>query len=135
MGPGWGCSLHLLFSGSPSSVFLHSSLFKGTRTGTGHVSHLPPPPSLLSFLFTHLSLYSQASPALSDQGPCLSLCPFQPSSPFLGKGLPLSPRGWNPMFTCSSVSAPTLCGRFEEPEKNLLLYLGLSFALLFDEWG
>lgn len=39
------------------------------------------------------------------------------------------------MFTCSSVSAPTLFGRFEEPEKNLLLYLGLSFALLFDEWG
>lgn len=25
--------------------------------------------------------------------------------------------------------------RFEEPEKNLLLYLGLSSALLFDEWG
>lgn len=39
------------------------------------------------------------------------------------------------MFTFSSVSAPHPLRRFEEPEleKNLLLYLGLSPALLFDE--
>lgn len=37
------------------------------------------------------------------------------------------------MFTFSSVSAPTPCSAFEKPEKNLLLYLGLSPALLFDE--
>jgi len=115
-------------------VFLHSSLFKGTRTGTGNVSHLPPPPSLLSFLFTHLSLYSQASPALSDQGPCLSLCLVQ-SLPFLGKGSSPELQGVEPnvyMFFCL---CPNPVRRFEEPEKNLLLYLGLSSALLFDEWG
>lgn len=30
------------------------------------------------------------------------------------------------MFTFSSVSAPNPMQRFEKPEKNLLLYLGLS---------
>lgn len=39
---------------------------------------------LFSFLFTHLPLCSQASPALSHQGPHLSPC--FPSSPYLGKG-------------------------------------------------
>lgn len=38
------------------------------------------------------------------------------------------------MFTFSSV-CPHPVQRFEEPEKNLLLYLGLSPALLFDERG
>lgn len=40
------------------------------------------------------------------------------------------------MFTFSSVSAPHPLRRFEEPElekKTLLLYLGRSPALLFDE--
>lgn len=89
-GPGWPRVGVFTPSSVPwfslPSVLALYSLFKGTCTGTGNVSHLPPPPSFLSFLFTHLPLYSQASPALSDQGPCLSLCPSQPSSPFLGKG-------------------------------------------------
>lgn len=42
------------------------------------------------------------------------------------------------MFTFSSVSAPTPCGALRNQnqnrkKKNLLLYLGMSPALLFDE--
>lgn len=92
-------------------------LFKGTCTGTGHVPPLPtrhPPCS--SFLFTHLPVYSQAS-ALSPPGsPPFTLFPLQPPS---GEGgLPLSSRGWNPMFTFSSVSAPTLCGALRNQKRT-----------------
>lgn len=37
------------------------------------------------------------------------------------------------MFTFSSVSAPIPCGALRNRKKNLLLYLGLSPTLLFDE--
>lgn len=41
------------------------------------------------------------------------------------------------MFTFSSVSSPIPSDALRNRKKNLLLYLGLSSALLFDEgfWG
>lgn len=60
---------------------------------------------LLAFsLFTYLPLLCRT------RVPTFHLIPFQPSGPSLGGGLPLSSRGWNPMFTFSPVSAPTQYG-------------------------
>ena len=55
---------------------------------------------------------------------CLTRAPafhFVPSSPpalSWVRGLPPSSRGWNPMFTCSSVSAPTLCGALRNRKRT-----------------
>lgn len=85
---------------------------------------------LLSFVFTHLPLFSGLPCFASPEPPPFTLFPSDPSAPVWERGLVLSSRGWNPMFTFSCI-CPHPMWRFEEPEKNLLLYLGLSPALLF----
>lgn len=78
----------------------------------------PSPPTILLalFLLHHLPVYSQASPALSHQGPHLLHC--FPPAPIWGRGLPLSSRGWNPMFTFSSMSAPILCSALRNQKRT-----------------
>lgn len=108
--PGWGCLLCLLSFGFPSTVFLHSSLFKGTCTGTGmYPTSLPT--TLLDFLPLHLPSYVFPDiPLLClTRAPIFHLFSSISPAPFGVRGLPLSSMGWNPMFTFSSVSAP-LCG-------------------------
>lgn len=58
-----------------------------------------------------------------------------PSSPYLGKGSSLELQGVEPNVYILFCLCSHPVRRFEESEKNLLLYLGLSPALLFDDGG
>lgn len=61
------------------------------------------------------------------------LVPFQPSSSSPGKGSSLKLPEVEPNVYILFCLCPHPMQRFEKPEKILLLYLGLSPALLFDE--
>lgn len=109
-------------------AFLPSDLFKGTRTETGNVPHFPshPPPSLL--VHPSCSVFSGLLLCLTGS-PTVPLLPCQPQALLSKESFP-ELQGWNLMFTLSCQ--PHSVQRFEEPE-NLLLYLGLFLALLFEE--
>lgn len=109
-------------------------LFKGTCTGTGNVPPLPTchPPCSLSSSPTFLCILRLLLLCL-HQGP--HLWPCFPSSPYLGKGPSLELQGVEPNVYILFCLCSHPVRRFEESEKNLLLYLGLSPALLFDDRG
>lgn len=113
--PRVGCLLCLLSFGS-SMVFLNSDLFNGTCTGIGNVPH-----SLLSFL----CILRLPQLCLTRAHTCHRV-PFQFSSPSLGKGSSLKLPGVGPNVYILFCLCPHPMRRFEKPEKNLLLYLGLS---------
>lgn len=107
-------------------------LFKGTCLGTGNA---PPPPnhppcslssSPPSCVFSGLSCF------VSPGSPPFTLFP---SSPYLGKGSSLELQGVEPNVYILFYLCSYPMQRFEESEKNLLLYLGPSPALLFDRGG
>lgn len=109
--PGWGwpksslllghlCGVIYRRPGSPNEDWGARSVFrpwvlllKCTEWNTKCPPLPPPPPSLLSFLLTHLSLCSQTSPALSRQGPHFHLFPSSPPAPNWVRGLPLGSTG------------------------------------------
>lgn len=109
-------------------------LFKGTCTGTGNVPPLPTchPPCCLSSSPTFLCILRLLLLCL-HQGPHLSPC--FPSGPYLGKGSSLELQEVEPNVYILFCLYSHPVRRFEESEKNLLLYLGLSPALLFDDGG
>lgn len=109
-------------------------LFKRTCAGTGNVPPLPTchPPGSLSSSPTFLCILRLLLLCL-HQGPHLSPC--FPSSPYLGKGSSLELQGVEPNVYILFCLCSHPVRRFEESEKNLLLYLGPSPALLFDGGG
>lgn len=91
------------------------------------------PPAILAFLFTTFLCILRLLLLCLHQDPPLSPC--FPSSPYLGKGSSLELQGVEPNVYIVFCLCSHPVRRFEESEKNLLLYLGLSPALLFDDGG
>lgn len=85
MAQGWGCSLNLILWFSFHNVlalYLRGHALEQEMFPTSSLTTL-----LLSFLFTHLSLYSHASPALPHQDPHLSPYFLLTLQPLFGKGV------------------------------------------------
>lgn len=93
---------------------------------------MPPPPTCHpgSFLSPTFLCVLRLLLLCLRQGPHLSPC--FPPAPIWGRGLPWSSRGWNPMFTFSSVSAPTLCGALRNQKRTCCCTWA---CLLLDDGG
>lgn len=120
-GPGWprGGGVRSVFCPLVLLPQCSCTLFKGTCTGTGNVPHFLTHhrPALLP-IHPPFSVFS-CLPCFASPGPSpFTLFPSNPPAPIWKRGLFLSSRGWNPMFTFSSVSAPTPCGALRNQKRT-----------------
>lgn len=96
------------------------------------MSPTSPPTLILLSSLTHLALYSQAS-ALSYQD-LPSSSSSLPTLKLLSKGSSLELQGVESnVYILFCLISPIPCDALRNRKKNLLLYLGLCPALLFDE--